>query len=153
MTSNIGANKVQKERVLGFGNNNKKTDYDIMKDNMMNELKKNFKIEFINRIDDIIVFHKLDKCHIKEIVKIIASDLIKRLKLLGIDMELSEEVLDFISSVGFDEEMGARPLKRAIQKEIEDKISDCLLNGNIKNGSNILADIENGEIVFKLMAF
>lgn len=153
MTSNIGANKVQKERVLGFGNNNKKTDYDIMKDNMMNELKKNFKIEFINRIDDIIVFHKLDKCHIKEIVKIIASDLIKRLKLLGIDMELSEEVLDFISSVGFDEEMGARPLKRAIQKEIEDKISDCLLNGNIKNGSNILADIENGEIVFKSMAF
>ena len=71
----------------------------------------------------------------------------------SVAFSINEEVLDFISSVGFDEEMGARPLKRAIQKEIEDKISDCLLNGNIKNGSNILADIENGEVVFKSMAF
>lgn len=124
MTSNVGATKINKNKVLGFGANNDKDEemknqYDKMKDSIMGELKQKFKPEFLNRIDDIIVFHPLKENHIYEIVKLMTREVIQRLKSLNIDLEISEEAVKLIAQEGLDLEYGARPLKRAIQKELE----------------------------------
>ena len=135
MTSNIGAKKsFDKEKFLGFETTQSEkvqNDYEKMKETMMNELKKSFKPEFINRIDDIIVFHKLEKEHIAKIVKLMTNDLIKRLKDMDIELEISNDTIDLICEAGFSIEYGARPLKRAIQKELEDRLSEALLRGDI----------------------
>ena len=142
MTSNIGAKKsFDKEKFLGFETTQSEkvqNDYEKMKETMMNELKKSFKPEFINRIDDIIVFHKLEKEHIAKIVKLMTNDLIKRLKDMDIELEISSDTIDLICEAGFSIEYGARPLKRAIQKELEDRLSEALLRGDICKGKSSL---------------
>ena len=127
MTSNVGATKINKKnhQVLGFGTNKDKEEetkdqYDKMKESIMGELKQKFKPEFLNRIDDIIVFHPLEEYHIYEIVKLMTREVIERLKSLNIDLKMSEEAVKLIAQEGMDLEYGARPLKRAIQKELED---------------------------------
>ncbi|RKD26409.1 ATP-dependent Clp protease ATP-binding subunit ClpC [Caminicella sporogenes DSM 14501] len=152
MTSNVGASRIKKQKVLGFAEANdkaKKNEYEKMKENIMEELKKQFRPEFINRIDDIIVFHQLDEKHIKEIVELMVSDLTKRLRKLSINIEVSEKAKDFLAKKGYDQEYGARPLKRVITKMIEDKLSEEILMGKISKEDNILVDVENEEIVFK----
>ena len=120
-----------------------------MKENMMIELKKKFKPEFLNRIDDIIVFHPLEEHHIYEIVKLMAREVIQRLKVLNIDLKMSEDAIKLIAREGLDLEYGARPLKRAIQKELEDTLSEAILKGDIKKDSSVIAEIENNKIVYK----
>lgn len=155
MTSNIGAKKsFDKEKFLGFETTQSEkvqNDYEKMKETMMNELKKSFKPEFINRIDDIIVFHKLEKEHIAKIVKLMTNDLIKRLKDMDIELEISSDTIDLICEAGFSIEYGARPLKRAIQKELEDRLSEALLRGDISKGSQVFVDIEYGKVVFNCL--
>ena len=155
MTSNVGATKINKgNKVLGFGANKDKdqeikNQYDKMKDGIMGELKQKFKPEFLNRIDDIIVFHPLEEYHIFEIVKLMTREVIERLKSMNINLEMSEDAVKLIAQEGLDLEYGARPLKRAIQKQLEDTLSEAILKGIVKKGSNVIAEIEDNSIVYK----
>ena len=153
ITSNVGATKINKNKVLGFETNKDKEDtrnqYDKMKESIMGELKQKFKPEFLNRIDDIIVFHPLEEYHIYEIVKLMTRDVIQRLKSLDIDLKISEEAVKLIAKKGLDLEYGARPLKRAIQRELEDTLSEAILKGDIKKGNIVIAEIDNNKIVYK----
>ncbi len=154
MTSNVGATQGNKSNTLGFSTSKDKEEenkdkYEKMKENMMLELKKKFRPEFINRIDDIIVFHSLEESHIAQIVRLMTKEIVHRLKHMEIELELSEEAIKLISKSGLDLEYGARTLKRAIQKELEDKLSEAILRGDVKKGSSVVAEIENSKIVFK----
>ena len=153
ITSNVGATKINKNKVLGFETNKDKEDtrnqYYRMKESIMGELKQKFKPEFLNRIDDIIVFHPLEEYHIYEIVKLMTRDVIQRLKSLDIDLKISEEAVKLIAKKGLDLEYGARPLKRAIQRELEDTLSEAILKGDIKKGNSVIAEIDNNKIVYK----
>ncbi|MGV8145222.1 MAG: ATP-dependent Clp protease ATP-binding subunit [Alkaliphilus sp.] len=149
MTSNVGAHTIRKQRTLGFVSNAgdvAKTEYDKMKENVMGELRKTFRPEFLNRIDDIIVFHVLDKTQIRKIVDLLLEGLNERLEKLSIELEVTSEAKDFIAEEGFDEKLGARPLKRALQKILEDEISEEILRGNIKAGDVIEVDVKDGKI-------
>ncbi|GAA0866377.1 ATP-dependent Clp protease ATP-binding subunit [Paraclostridium tenue] len=154
MTSNLGATSIINQRKTGFsiGNNEskiKEENYSDMKEKIMEEVKVKFKPEFLNRIDDIVVFHKLSLDNLYDIVKIMTKDLIKRLKKIDIELEIEEAVIRFIAKYGIDLEYGARPLKRVIQKELEDSLSDNILSENIKKGDYIIAKIVNDKVVFE----
>lgn len=151
MTSNVGATTISKQKVMGFSASKEeaiKGNYEKMKSNIMGELKLKFRPEFLNRIDDIIVFHSLLEEHINEIVKLMVSKVVKRLNEMEIDLEMSVEAVNLIAKEGFDLEYGARPLKRAIQKELEDELSEAILRGDIKKYSKITAIVSNDKIVF-----
>lgn len=152
MTSNVGAHTIKKQTTLGFtGNteNEKKDAYEKMKENVMGELKRTFRPEFLNRIDEIIVFHALEEEHIQQIVELMVRDLSRRMKEINISIEVSEKAKKLLAEKGFDQAYGARPLKRAITKMVEDQLSEEMLKGRISKNDDILVDAENGEIVFK----
>jgi ATP-dependent Clp protease ATP-binding subunit ClpC len=149
MTSNVGADAIKRNSTLGFitGEDVQKKEYNNMKDKVMGELKKSFRPEFLNRIDEVIVFHPLDEKHIAQIVNLMSDDLRKRLKELNIDFELSDTAKSFLAKEGYDPLYGARPLRRAIQKHIEDRLSEELLRGSIGKGDKLLIDEKDGELV------
>ncbi|MBU5678168.1 ATP-dependent Clp protease ATP-binding subunit [Alkaliphilus sp. MSJ-5] len=152
MTSNVGAHTIRKQKTLGFTvseDDLAKNEYEKMKENIMEELRRTFRPEFLNRIDDIIVFHALEREHIGEIVDLMLEDLRKRLEDLNINLEISNEAKVFIADKGFDAQFGARPLKRAIQKMVEDKLSEELLKGTIKSGSDVLVDLSGDKLVIR----
>ncbi|WP_028552045.1 ATP-dependent protease ATP-binding subunit ClpC [Paenibacillus sp. UNC451MF] len=147
MTSNVGADTIKKNSSLGFtAMNDAGKDYNNMKDKVMGELKKSFRPEFLNRIDEIIVFHSLDERHIAEIVTLMAEDLRKRLKEQEVDFILTDKAKAFLAKEGFDPTYGARPLRRAIQKHIEDRLSEELLRGHISKGDTLTIDEQDGEL-------
>jgi ATP-dependent Clp protease ATP-binding subunit ClpC len=113
----------------------------------MDELKKTFRPEFLNRLDEIIVFKKLDKEAIYKITELMLNDVKERLEQKNIKVEFSKNVIEFISKVGFDEIYGARPLRRAIQNRIEDFLAEEILDGNINSSDKIKLDVENEKIV------
>ena len=115
----------------------------------MGELKKQFRPEFINRIDDIIVFHKLENEDIKKIIEIMLKQVEKRLKVQNIDIEIDESVKELIAKKGVDNNYGARPLRRAIQNMLEDKIAEAILDGVIKPKKKAKAIVEKDEIIIK----
>ena len=127
MTSNVGAEALKRNKYVGFNIQDGDQDYKDMKGKVMEELKKAFRPEFLNRIDEIIVFHALEKAHLKEIVTFMSEQLIKRLKEQDIELELTDAAKEKIAEEGYDPEYGARPLRRAIQKHIEDRLSEELL--------------------------
>lgn len=150
MTSNVGAHTIKKQKTLGFAVNEgdmAKNEYEKMKDNIMGELRKSFRPEFLNRIDDIIVFHSLDKEYVAKIVDLMVQDLVKRLDKLNITVKITDEAKAYIADKGYDPQFGARPLKRAIQKLIEDRVSEELLKGTIHAGSHVEIDLRNDELV------
>lgn len=147
MTSNVGAEMIKKDSGLGFTTANQETDYNQMKTKVMSELKRTFRPEFLNRVDEVIVFHSLTLENIKEIVKLMAKELRNRLKDQGIDFELTNAAMDFLAKEGYDPNFGARPLRRAIQKHIEDKLSEELLKGNVVKGDKVTIDVEEGSLV------
>jgi len=148
MTSNVGAEMIKKNSTLGFtAVQNSGRDYDNMKDKVMGELKKSFRPEFLNRIDEIIVFHSLDESHIAEIVSLMAEELRKRLKEQEIEFTLTDSAKKFLAKEGYDPTFGARPLRRAIQKHIEDRLSEELLKGAIVKGDSVEIDELNGDLV------
>lgn len=152
MTSNVGADTLKRSKHLGFTVEAEGQDYKDMKGKVMAEMKRAFRPEFLNRIDEIIVFHSLEKPHLAEIVKLMADQLTKRLKEQEIDLELTKEAIDKIAEEGFDPEYGARPLRRAIQKHIEDRLSEELLKGVVQKGQKVTLDVEKGEFVVKSSA-
>ena len=152
MTSNIGAKLITNKRTLGFTSNKQeeeKSKYEETKKEVLKELKQEFKPEFINRIDEIIVFHKLQKEEMKEIVEIMLKQLEKRLEKQGIQAEITEEVKEKIVEEGADENYGARPLKRTIQNLIEDGIAEAILDGKISNKNKAKIEVEGNKICIK----
>ncbi|MFD2707324.1 ATP-dependent protease ATP-binding subunit ClpC [Salibacterium lacus] len=148
MTSNVGANLLRKNNYAGFTTNTDEGEnFKDMRDKVMGELKNTFRPEFLNRLDEIIVFHSLEKHHIKEIVGLMAEQLKKRLSEQGIDFDLSEAAKNKIADEGFDPEYGARPLRRALQRQVEDRLSEELLRGSIKDGDTAYIDVKDGEYV------
>ncbi len=142
MTSNIGASEIAKNFQIGFSTVEDETgvSYDEMKSRIMGELKRVFRPEFINRIDDVIVFHKLAKTEIKEIVDLLLRRIRESMAERELQLELSEDAKDLLVEKGWDPAMGARPLRRAIQRYIEDPLADFVLRSQVPEGSTILVD-------------
>lgn len=150
MTSNIGADKLDKKNAVGFSaKEDKERDYDNMKGLMLEELKQNFKPEFVNRLDDIVVFHSLEKDHLLKIVDLMISSLKERLNELQLSLNFSQECKEFLVNKGTELKYGARPLRRVITKYIEDKLSEELLSGNILRGSEVEVFLEDDVVKFK----
>ena len=149
MTSNVGASALKMNKYVGFNIQDEGQDYKDMKGKVMEELKRAFRPEFLNRIDETIVFHSLEKKHLTEIVTLMADQLIKRLKEQEIFLELTDAAKEKIAKEGFDPEYGARPIRRAIQRHVEDYLSEELLKGNIQKGQHIVLDLVNGELAIK----
>ena len=144
MTSNAGAQRIVAPKHLGFGTTeSEEADYNKMKDSVMEEVKRIFKPEFINRIDEVLVFHMLTKDDLKEIVKIFLKSLDKRTNAqMHIKLDVSESAIEHIAESGFDKNYGARPIRRAIQTQVEDLLADKLLSDEIKAGDDVVVDYD-----------
>jgi len=153
MTSNVGASTLKKQKYLGFDikENNVNSEYDKMKENIMEELKLSFRPEFLNRIDDIIVFHSLDHDDLYKIVEIMLRSVTNRLKELEINIIFDEETKKHLAKAGYNTTYGARPLRREITRQVEDKLSEEILNGRIVKGDNVCVIMGNSELVFKAL--
>lgn len=147
MTSNVGAEALKRNKFVGFNIQDNNQDYKDMKSKVMEELKRAFRPEFLNRVDETIVFHALEKDQLKQIVTLMAEELVKRLKEQKIELEISEAAKEKIAEKGYDPEYGARPLRRAIQKYIEDRLSEELLKGVILEGQHVVIDVKDGKFV------
>ena len=147
MTSNVGAEMIRNAGSLGFVAQTEDTSYNAVKDRLLNEVKKAFKPEFLNRIDDIIVFRNLTKVDLEQIIKLEVNEVIERLKGRGIDISLSNEAMDFLMEKGFDPMYGARPLKRTIQRYVEDMLSEEIISGRFKEGSKVTVVRKDGNLV------
>ena len=148
MTSNVGARTISDGKKLGFDKGDEKVNgYKDIKKNVMDELKRTFRPEFLNRIDDIIVFHQLNEENIKSIVEIMINKLVERLKTKDIVLNVGDDVKEFIAKKGFDLTYGARPLRRAIQNQIEDTVAEAFLNGDIKSGKPVKLTIKDDKVI------
>ena len=151
MTSNIGARDIAKMKRVGFGSSfEPQNDYESMKEKQLSALKEVMNPEFINRIDDIIIFRKLDAESLEKIAGIMIDSVVKILKDKGISLKYTDAVLKYLLDNGTDVEYGARPLKRAVQKIFEDKLSEEIIAGRITNESDVTVDVADGEIVFNI---
>ena len=149
MTSNVGARLItDKQKSLGFKDGDESTDAKDVKSLVLGELKNVFRPEFLNRVDDIIVFNKLNKDEIKQIASKMLDTLAKRLENIEIKISFTDDAVSAIADKGFDDTYGARPLRRAIQSEIEDKLSEEILEGKIEKGTSVVCDYKDGEFVF-----
>lgn len=150
MTSNVGAQLIKKQTTLGFTPTDEtdKASYEKMKENVLEELKRSFRPEFLNRIDDIIVFHQLTKDDIRKITDIMINDLNDRLKDNKIKLEFTDDAKEEILKEGYDTTYGARPLRRAIQRVVENQLSELMLKGIVKTGDKVLVNAKNGKFDF-----
>jgi len=147
MTSNVGASTIKRQTSLGFGAMSEdESDFEGMKEKILEEAKRHFKPEFLNRLDDLVVFHMLEKVDLNQIVDLEVSKLVKRLAEKEIDLELTAEARDFLGEKGFDPAYGARPMRRAVERFLEDPLAEALLRGDVKTGDKVnvikLADAE-----------
>ncbi|MDP4092310.1 MAG: ATP-dependent Clp protease ATP-binding subunit [Bacillota bacterium] len=149
MTSNVGARLITEPKRMGFSAavDEKAKTYEDMKNNVMGELKKTFRPEFLNRVDEVIVFHPLDEEHIKKIVGLMVDSLAKRLKQNDIELEVTDDAKGFLAKKGFDQVFGARPLRRSIQSLVEDRLAEEMLEGKVKAGDNVRIDLSGDELV------
>ena len=152
MTSNAGAQSIVAPKHLGFGaGNDEKKNYESMKSSVMEEVRRLFKPEFLNRIDDMIVFHSLNQEQIREIAGLLLSELQKRCKdQMNLTLNISPAVKNKIAESGFDEKYGARPLRRAIQNQVEDTLAEELLSGKVQAGDTVQVSVSRGKIVFSV---
>ena len=150
LTSNVGASTIKKQNSLGFSmdDGNKDTEYEKMKANIMDELKHSFRPEFLNRIDDIIVFHQLEEADLQKVVKLMLRSVSERLNYQDINIKFSEDAEKFLVHKGFDPSYGARPLRRTITKIVEDKISEEILNGDIHKGDEVSVTVKDNDLDF-----
>lgn len=150
MTSNAGAERIISPKKLGFASvTDENENYKNMKNGVMEEVKRLFKPEFLNRIDEIIVFHSLTKENIKSIVSIMLQNISKRtMAQMNISIEIMDEAIDFIVEKGYDQHYGARPLRRSIQTHIEDKLAEEVLEGTIKQGDSVVVECKDNELSF-----
>ena len=154
MTSNLGSDLIKRDTTLGFGvksgdAQSSQKSYERMKDKVMDEVKRFFRPEFLNRIDASIVFHQLDRDQIHAIVDLMINMVQQELEDKGIALELTDAAREYLGEKGFDPVLGARPLRRVIQNEVEDKLSDELLSGRLKDGDVALVDVEDENIVIR----
>ncbi|MGI6382639.1 MAG: ATP-dependent Clp protease ATP-binding subunit [Tissierellaceae bacterium] len=151
MTSNVGATSIRKQNVLGFASSKgvEKEEYEKMKETITEELKKTFRPEFLNRIDEVIVFHALKEEHVREIVDIMINDLEKRMKKLDIRIRVTDATREHISAQGFDPVYGARPLERTIRRMIEDELAEEILKGNLSKDDEIVIDYVDNKLRFE----
>ncbi|MCM8780217.1 MAG: AAA family ATPase, partial [Candidatus Omnitrophica bacterium] len=149
MTSNVGAELIRKQTSLGFKEHKEEITYQEMKEKLLEEVKRTFKPEFLNRIDDIIVFRPLSKEHLTNIVDIELGYVAARLKEQNIVLEVSAEAKQFLIDKGFDPIFGARPLKRTIQRYVEDPLSEEIIAKRFKEGSTIKVLVKNTELIFE----
>lgn len=147
MTSNVGAGRL-KQTSLGFRPGNSEKDYEDMKDTILGELKYTFRPEFLNRIDEIIVFHALEEEHLSEIVNLMLAEVQGRLAEYGIGIKVTEKAKKLLAAEGFDPTYGARPLRRVIQQKVEDEISEQMLRGEFTVNDTIIVDAKNKKLVF-----
>ncbi|HYR69266.1 MAG TPA: ATP-dependent Clp protease ATP-binding subunit, partial [Candidatus Dormibacteraeota bacterium] len=148
MTSNLGARQIKGGRSLGFSERSEESSYTGMKQTVMDELKKSFNPEFLNRIDEAIVFHPLERPQMAQITAILLEQVADRLKTNGIRVTLDHSVVELLIEKGFDVTLGARPLKRSIQKLIEDPLSEHVLRGQLKDGSEVVVSRQGDELTF-----
>jgi ATP-dependent Clp protease ATP-binding subunit ClpC len=152
MTSNVGADFIEKQSKLGFKTeSDDDVDYQNMKDNVMSKLRKTFRPEFLNRLDEIIVFHSLNKEHIKAIVDLMLDDLRERLADKDIEIKITEAAKNKLADDGYDSEFGARPLRRTIQRQLENKLSIKILDKELQNQSKIKVDVADDEFTFEVV--
>jgi ATP-dependent Clp protease ATP-binding subunit ClpC len=146
----VGARDIMQGRTLGFHGGESKKRFDKMQETIKDELGKVFNPEFLNRLDDVIVFHPLEKEHIAEIVKILLREVQRR---LGDEVRLTQAALDFLVEKGFDKNYGARPLRRSIQRYIEDPLSERILLGELGRGDEIEVDVapEGDKLAFRAL--
>lgn len=146
MTSNLGATRLRDEKTMGFGAGKLTENYNEMASKIRESLKEYFRPEFINRLDETIVFHSLGKDEVHQIVKLMANDLIKRINEQGIQIKLTPAAIDVVASAGFDPEYGARPIRRALQTKVEDMLSESILSGEIKAADVVVVGAAKGQI-------
>ncbi|MGH2528630.1 MAG: ATP-dependent Clp protease ATP-binding subunit [Actinomycetota bacterium] len=150
MTSNLGTRDIQKGTSIGFAARpDEKVTYDKMKERVMDELKRSFRPEFLNRIDEVIVFHSLSQEDVKRIVDLMMKRVREQLKSKDLDIELSDEVKTLLAEKGYDPALGARPLRRTIQQMVEDPLSEKLLYKEFRAGQTVIVDVRDGEIFFE----
>jgi len=153
MTSNTGVELIKRESQIGFATQRdetkaRKQSYESMKEKVMTEVRKTFRPEFLNRLDEIIVFHELTKEQLKSIVDLMVKDLQKRLSDRKLGIELTEKAKSWLAEVGYDPTYGARPLRRAIERHIENPLSSKLLRGEFNEGDTVTIDLKDGELTF-----
>ena len=149
MTSNAGASTLKKQRTLGFGSSdNAEKTYESMKEGVMGELKQIFRPEFLNRVDEIIVFHPLEEADILAIARLMLGAVAKRLMERGVELAIDESAVSVLAKSGFDQQYGARPLRRAIQRMVEDSLSEELLSGSIHMGERVQVSAEGDQLKF-----
>jgi ATP-dependent Clp protease ATP-binding subunit ClpC len=151
MTSNVGAHTIRKQKTLGFtvAEDMAAGEYEKMKENIMEELRRVFRPEFLNRLDEIIVFHALEEVHLNQIATLMLNNVAQRLKEKDIYLEVTDAAKALMIKQGFDPVYGARPLRRVIQKTLEDNLSEEILAGRIKMGDRVIVDAEDGKLVFR----
>ncbi len=154
MTSNVGAPQIQRDTGFGFrgtGNDQLEADrsYDRMKMHVMEELRRAFRPEFLNRVDEIIVFRSLSRDQIKSIVEILLDRLKREIRGQGMSLVMTDAARELLAGEGFDPQYGARPLRRAIQRLVEDPLSDDMLRGKFHAGDEIVLDARDGMVVFE----
>jgi ATP-dependent Clp protease ATP-binding subunit ClpC len=153
MTSNLGTRDIQKGTSIGFSAaGDEEVTYERMKDKVMDELKRSFRPEFLNRIDEVIVFHSLTRENVKAIVDLMIRRVEEQLKTKDVDLELTDAAKDLLAEKGYDPALGARPLRRTIQRMVEDQLSEKLLHKEFTAGQTIIVDARDGEIVFESTA-
>ena len=150
MTSNAGAHAIRKQRSMGFGGGeDSERTYETMKDNIMDEVRTIFRPEFLNRVDEIIVFHALEQREIDDIARLLLGQVCRRLSERGIELDIDESALRLISKAGYDLQYGARPLRRAIQRMVEDALSEEILSGRIHLGDRVRAAAREDTLIFE----
>ena len=149
MTSNVGAQKiVEKEKKLGFAADAEETAaQERVREDVLDELKRTFRPEFLNRIDDVIVFTRLTKEEISAITRKLLADVAERARDLGVELTFTDAVWEMLAESGYDETYGARPLKRAVRSMVEDPLTEKLLDGSVKKGAYV-CDVREGTVVF-----
>jgi ATP-dependent Clp protease ATP-binding subunit ClpC len=149
MTSNLGSNLMYKGTNIGFAHDESaRASYNAMKEQVLSEVGRFFRPEFLNRIDSTVVFHALEKNHIVEIVRLMIKEVALNLKEKGIGIEVTEEAAAWLAKKGYDPQFGARPLRRTIQAEIEDRLSEYVLQGSLASGATIIVDCKEDVLVF-----
>lgn len=150
MTSNLGATDLRDEKEVGFGAATPENKYRAMSQKIHQRLKRTFRPEFLNRIDDILVFHSLSKDELHQIVKLMAQKVIKRVAVQGVNLKITPAAIDTIAKKGYNPEYGARPLRRALQTEVEDRLSEALLSGELNSASQVTIGSHKGKITLKV---
>jgi len=154
MTSNVGSDLIRRETTLGFASKTEDSktveqQHEKMKEKVLTELKNTFRPEFLNRVDGTVVFHALSKEHIRKIVELMLSDVDKQLSFKGMSLEVTDAAKDWLGEHGYDQVFGARPLRRLIQNEVEDRLSEAVLDGRFQAGETIVIDCEEDSIILK----